>query len=309
MTCKSETHLRHMTWEKYSVAATCKLILLFFSVVKNGFDLRNQDTTCQTHSFKSHNFIYKVCTSLPVSKHTSSSLFTIPKTTAYLSPSEKWSSLNKPSNRKWICSKRTGKNISTGFRLALARGERLPEEVAAARLALSLGDRKVPPHHLLPDSYLLALQLGEHLVSSQKFGHKFQQEQVSEILKGRTAKERNWGCTSDSHFSHFKISAVQDVRGTHLVVSEVCSQCFHQHVSAWSAADPHQQHRGKQSHKEYLHLGAKHLHLKQRTQGIQLLPWAGCPIVFKKKIWRRCSEVKRNCRPITVDSQRITVFE
>lgn len=53
---------------------------------------------------------------------------------------------------------------------------------------------------------------------------------------------------------------------THLVVGEVCIQCFCQHVSVWSTADLHQQHRGKQSHKKHLHLRAKHLHLKQQTE-------------------------------------------
>lgn len=90
----------------------------------------------------------------------------------------------KQTEQSWMnLFKSTGKNISDSSRLVLARGERFPEEVAAARLALSLGDWEVSPHHLLPDSHLLALQLGEHLVSSHEFRHKFQQEQVSEILK------------------------------------------------------------------------------------------------------------------------------
>ncbi len=58
---------------------------------------------------------------------------------------------------------------------------------------------------------------------------------------------------------------MSDTWVTHLVVWEVCSQHFCQHVSAWSPADMHQQHRGKQNHEKYLHLRAKHLHLKLQT--------------------------------------------
>lgn len=70
--------------------------------------------------------------------------------------------------------------------LALARGVRLPEEVATACLALSLGKRNLPPHHHLPDSsFLLILQRQEeHLpLCSHHLGHNLQQDQESQILQ------------------------------------------------------------------------------------------------------------------------------
>ena len=78
----------------------------------------------------------------------------------------------------------------------LTRGERLPEEVAAACLALSLGEGQMSPPHLLPDAHLLLqlLQLGEHLLSSgcHQVRHQLQQEQVSEVLReDRKAQWRN----------------------------------------------------------------------------------------------------------------------
>lgn len=110
------------------------------------------------------------------------------KTPVYMASCRKWSSYSKVSKHGFILLKSTvkNKNTPTILVLSLARCERLPEEVAAACLALSLGEGKMSPHHLLPDSHrLLLLRLGERLVSSRchQFRDKLQQEQVSEVLK------------------------------------------------------------------------------------------------------------------------------
>lgn len=70
---------------------------------------------------------------------------------------------------------------------ALAGGVRLPEEVATACLALSLGERDQALHpHPPPASSFLLLLLGqeEHLpLCSHHLGHKLQQDQESQVLK------------------------------------------------------------------------------------------------------------------------------
>lgn len=71
---------------------------------------------------------------------------------------------------------------------ALARGESLPEEVAAACLAISLGERNLAPHHHLPlpDSSILLILLRQeqHLpLRSHHLGYDPQQDQDGQILK------------------------------------------------------------------------------------------------------------------------------
>lgn len=88
--------------------------------------------------------------------------------------------------------------------------EGLPEEAAAACLALSLGEGNVSPYHLLPDSHLLLSHLwrsGEHLAlfGRHQFREKLEQEQVSEILtegskRKLSMKNIAWNQTFSSFF-------------------------------------------------------------------------------------------------------------
>lgn len=103
----------------------------------------------------------------------------------------KWAIMDECILKKYIL-KQKYFSLNSSY-LVLTRGERLPEEVAAACFALPLREGKVPPHHLLPDSHLLLLQHGQHLVHSRchQFRHKLQQEQASKILK-KDRKGKEW---------------------------------------------------------------------------------------------------------------------
>lgn len=115
------------------------------------------------------------------------------------------------------------------------------------------------PRHLLPAS--------PRLVSSRRhqFSHELQQEPVSQILK----EDRNGGdgvpqVQTPVPVQNCLYILAPDAAFTHLVICEVCSQCFCQHVAVWSRAHPHQQHRQTQSHEK--HLRAKHLRLEPQTE-------------------------------------------
>lgn len=108
--------------------------------------------------------------------------------------------------------------------------EGLPEEAAAACLALSLGEGNVSPYHLLPDSHLLLPYLwrsGEHLAlfGRHQFREKLEQEQVSEILtEGSKRKLSIKNITWNQTFSSFYILAISKCwthnSASHLVVCE-----------------------------------------------------------------------------------------
>lgn len=68
---------------------------------------------------------------------------------------------------------------------ALARGESLPEEVAAACLAVSLGEGNLAPHHHLPiPNSSILLRQEQHLpLRSHHLGYDPQQDQDGQILK------------------------------------------------------------------------------------------------------------------------------
>lgn len=83
--------------------------------------------------------------------------------------------------------------------------EGLPEEAAAACLALSLGEGNVSSYHLLPDPhFLLTLWRSEDhpaVLGYHEFREKLEQEQVSEILAG--SSDRNY--QSQKHHMEWNI--------------------------------------------------------------------------------------------------------
>lgn len=78
--------------------------------------------------------------------------------------------------------------------------ERLPEEAAAACLAVSLGEGNVSPYHLLPEPHLL-LTLRRSVLRGHEFREKLEQEQVSEILA--ESSDRNYQRKASHGMKHF----------------------------------------------------------------------------------------------------------
>lgn len=120
--------------------------------------------------------------------------------------------------------------------LALTGGVRLPEEVAAACLALSLGERDVAPHPRLPDSgvLLIPLRLEEHLpLCSHHLGRKLQQD--GEILKKEEPLKRwllLWTLRVDRSPSPLWARLAEPLLGC------VCAACCWPPSSSWRKTKP-----------------------------------------------------------------------
>lgn len=167
--------------------------------------------------------------------------------------------------------------------LVSAGCEGLPEEVAAACLALSLGEGNVSPYHLLPDSHLLLLLplwRREHhppVFGRHEFGEKLEQEQVSEVLTEGSDRNHQWQTSvspcenaqlatltwSSASSELLRISATRSLRGAPLTCGSSSEESSSTTRRMWTCERSIFTLRSRRSHSQ---ISVVTLALQSRTQ-------------------------------------------